>query len=135
MGKKSLHSGESEEALAAKIRLLEEELARLHDRDTRHRYAMEASSDGLWDWNLLTNKIYFSRSYLRMLGYDYEELPGNLDTLRDYFIHPDDLDNMLSEYQTAIDNNRDSLQLQLRMLHRNGSEIWVLSKAKFFEQP
>lgn len=133
MGKKSLHSGESEEALAAKIRLLEEELARLHDRDTRHHYAMEASSDGLWDWNLLTNKIYFSRSYLRMLGYDYEELPGNLDTLRDYFVHPDDLDNMLSEYQAAIDNNRDSLQLQLRMLHRDGSEIWVLSKAKFFE--
>ncbi len=133
MTKRSSHSGNTEETLAAKIRQLEDELALLNDRDMRHRYAMEASSDGLWDWNLLTNKIYFSRSYLRMLGYDYEELPGNLDTLRDYFVHPDDLDNMLSEYQNAIDQNQDSLQLQLRMLHRNGSEIWVLSKAKFFE--
>lgn len=133
MTKRSSHSGTTEETLAAKIRQLEDELALLNDRDMRHRYAMEASSDGLWDWNLLTNKIYFSRSYLRMLGYDYEELPGNLDTLRDYFVHPDDLDNMLSEYQNAIDQNQDSLQLQLRMLHRNGSEIWVLSKAKFFE--
>lgn len=133
MTKESSHSGNTEEALAAKIRQLEGELALLNDRDMRHRYAMEASSDGLWDWNLLTNKIYFSRSYLRMLGYDYEELPGNLDTLRDYFVHPDDLDNMLSEYQNAIDQNKESLQLQLRLLHRNGSEIWVLSKAKFFE--
>lgn len=133
MDKKLLPSGTSEEALTAKIKLLEEELAHLNDRDIRHRYAMEASSDGLWDWNLLTNKIYFSRSYLRMLGYDYDELPGNLDTLREYFVHPDDLDNMLNEYQAAIDNNRESLQLQLRMLHRDGSEIWVLSKAKFFE--
>jgi len=110
-----------------------EQLRLMHERDTRYHYAMEATSDGLWDWNLLTNKIYFSRSYLRMLGYDYEDLPGNLDTLRDYFVHPDDVDTMLGEYQAAINNNRDSLQLQFRMLHRDGSVIWVHSKAKFFE--
>ncbi|MDF3013876.1 MAG: hybrid sensor histidine kinase/response regulator [Cellvibrio sp.] len=110
-----------------------EQLRLINDRDTRYQYAMEATSDGLWDWNLLTNKIYFSRSYLRMLGYDYEDLPGNLDTLRDYFVHPDDVDTMLGEYQDAIDNNRESLQLQFRMLHRDGNIIWVHSKAKFFE--
>jgi two-component system sensor histidine kinase/response regulator len=111
----------------------QEQLRVMVDRDTRYQYAMEATSDGLWDWNLLTNKIYFSRSYLRMLGYDYEDLPGNLDTLRDYFVHPDDVDTMLSEYQTAIDNHSESLQLQFRMLHRDGNIIWVHSKAKFFE--
>ncbi len=110
-----------------------EHLRLMNDRDTRHQYAMEASNDGIWDWNLLTNKIYFSRSYLRMLGYDYEDLPGNLNTLRDYFVHPEDLDNMLHEYQTTIDNKRDSLQLQFRLLHRDGHVIWVHSKAKFFE--
>ncbi len=110
-----------------------EQLRIMVDRDTRYQYAMEATSDGLWDWNLLTNKIYFSRSYLRMLGYDYEDLPGNLDTLRDYFVHPDDVDTMLGEYQSAIDNQLESLQLQFRMLHRDGNIIWVHSKAKFFE--
>lgn len=110
-----------------------EQLRLMVDRDTRYQYAMEAASDGLWDWNLLTNKIYFSRSYLRMLGYDYEDLPGNLHTLREYFVHPDDLENMLSEYQTAIYNQRDFLQLHFRMLHRAGHIIWVQSKAKLFE--
>ncbi|WP_331344789.1 response regulator [Cellvibrio sp. UBA7661] len=110
-----------------------EQLRIMVDRDTRHQYAMEATNDGLWDWNLLTNRIYFSRSYLRMLGYDYEDLPGNLDTLRDYFVHPDDVDNMLVEYQTAVENQRESLQLQFRMLHRDGHELWVNSKAKLFE--
>jgi len=111
----------------------QEQLRVMVDRDTRYQYAMEATNDGLWDWNLLTNKIYFSRSYLRMLGYDYEDLPGNLDTLRDYFVHPDDVDTMLGEYQSAIDNQNESLQLQFRMLHRNGNTIWVHSKAKFFD--
>jgi two-component system sensor histidine kinase/response regulator len=111
----------------------QEQLRIMADRDTRHQYAMEATNDGLWDWNLLTNRIYFSRSYLRMLGYDYEELPGNLDTLRDYFVHPDDVDDMLAQYQTAMENQRESVQLQLRMLHRDGREIWIHSKAKLFE--
>lgn len=110
-----------------------EQLRVMVDRDTRYQYAMEATNDGLWDWNLLTNKIYFSRSYLRMLGYDYEDLPGNLDTLRDYFVHQDDVGTMLGEYQSAIDTQQESLQLQFRMLHRDGNIIWVHSKAKFFE--
>ena len=110
-----------------------EQLRLMSDRDTRHQYAMEASNDGIWDWNLLTNKIYFSRSYLRMLGYDYEDLPGNLKTLQDYFVHPEDVDNMLHEYQAAIDHKQDQLQLQFRLLHRDGHVIWVNSKAKFFE--
>jgi two-component system, sensor histidine kinase and response regulator len=144
MGRKTLHPGDSKEALAAKIQLLEQELASLkqslqagqalaNEHYTRYQYAMEASNDGIWDWDLLTNKIYFSRSYLRMLGYDYEDLPGNLKTLQDYFIHPEDLDDMLHEYQAAIDNKRESLQLQFRLLHRDGHIIWVNSKAKFFE--
>lgn len=140
MSKKSVHSDESAKALAAKVLLLEEQLASLKrdydhlvDIDTRHQYAMEATNDGLWDWHIPSGKIYFNRSYLRMLGYDYGDLPGDIETLRGYFIHPDDVSNMLSEYQTAIANHRESLQLQLRMLHRNGDTIWVHSKAKFFE--
>ncbi len=134
------HSGTTENALAARIRLLEDELAALKqqqqvmvDSDTRYQYAMEATNDGLWDWHIPSGKIYFNRSYLRMLGYDYGDLPGNVDTLREYFVHPDDLGNMLTEYQTALDNHRESVQLQCRMLHRSGEVIWVHAKCKFFE--
>lgn len=110
-----------------------EQLRILADRDTRYQYAMEATNDGLWDWNLRTNKIYFSRSYLRMLGYSYEALPGDFQTLQDYFVHPDDVTMLVVEYQTAIENRRELLQLQFRMLHRDGQVLWVYSKAKFFE--
>jgi len=111
-----------------------EQLRILADRDTRYQYAMEATNDGLWDWNLRTNKIYFSRSYLRMLGYSYEALPGDFQTLCDYFVHPDDIDILITEYQSAVDERRESLQLQFRMLHRDGQVLWVYSKAKFFER-
>jgi two-component system sensor histidine kinase/response regulator len=109
-------------------------LRTLADRDTRFQYAMEASRDGLWDWNIETGQIYFSRSYLRMLGYTYESLPGNLDTLRDYFLHPDDAERVLTQYQAAVDNKRPHMNLEFRMLHRDGHELWIYARAKFVEQ-
>ncbi len=105
----------------------------LLDRDRRYQYAMEATNDGLWDWNLGSDKIYFSRSYLRMLGYDYEDLPGKVQTLKNYFLHPDDVDNLLQEIEVAIANRREALSLQYRMLHRDGHHLWVYTKARFFE--
>lgn len=108
-------------------------LRTLADRDTRFQYAMEASRDGLWDWNIETGQIYFSRSYLRMLGYRYDSLPGNIQTLHDYFLHPEDADQVLTQYRAAIDNQRPYMNLEFRMLHQNGSELWIYSRAKFVE--
>lgn len=108
-------------------------LQKLNDRDTRFNYALEASSDGLWDWNIATGKIYFSRSYLRMLGYYYEDLPGDLATLQDYFLYSEDADMVMERFQAAIDNRETYVNLQFRMQHQSGKVIWVQSKTKFCE--
>lgn len=108
-------------------------LRQLREREKRFRYAMRASRDGLWDWDLSLNKIYFSSGYLRMLGYDYEPMPGTLDTLKNYFIHPADLDNVMMELTTAISNGREHLCLEHRMQHREGTDIWVHSQCIFVE--
>ncbi len=108
-------------------------LVKLSDRDTRFNYAIEASSDGLWDWNILSGKIYFSRSYLRMLGYYYEDLPGNLTTLKDYFLYHEDAEKVMARLYAAIDEGETYVDLQFRMQHQNGKVIWVHSKMKFCE--
>lgn len=105
----------------------------LSDRDTRFNYAIDASSDGLWDWNISTGKVYFSRSYLRMLGYRYEELPGNLTTLTGYFLYNEDVQMVMNRYQSAVNNHEANINLQFRMQHQNGKVLWVQSKAKFCE--
>jgi len=108
-------------------------LIKLSDRDTRFNYAIEASSDGLWDWNIPSGKIYFSRSYLRMLGYYYEDLPGNLTTLQDYFLYSEDAEKVMSRLHTAMADGETYVNLQFRMQHQNGKVIWVQSKMKFCE--
>jgi two-component system, sensor histidine kinase and response regulator len=105
----------------------------LSDRDTRFNYAIEASSDGLWDWNITTGRVYFSRSYLRMLGYQYESLPGNLTTLHNYFLYDEDIQKVKSRYETAIEKCETHVNMQFRMQHQSGRILWVQSKAKFCE--
>lgn len=111
----------------------QELLGQLSDRDMRFNYALDASNDGLWDWDLRSNKIFFSRSYLRMLGYKYDSLPGNLTTLCDYFLYPDDVSMVMSRFYKAIADNEHQIILQHRMQHRTGKVIWVQSKTKFCE--
>jgi len=108
-------------------------LTKLSDRDTRFNYAIEASSDGLWDWNIASGKIYFSRSYLRMLGYYYEDLPGNLTTLHDYFLYSEDTEVVMKRLYAAIASGETYVNLQCRMQHQDGKVIWVQSKMKFCE--
>ncbi len=105
----------------------------LSDRDTRFNYAIEASSDGLWDWNIVTGKVYFSRNYLRMLGYHYEDLPGNLTALQEYFLHSDDKQMVMARYRKAIEQRETHVNLQFRMQHQSGKVMWIQSKAKFCE--
>lgn len=108
--------------------------ARLAARDTRFQYAIEASRDGLWDWDLNTGEIYFSHSFLRMLGHEDSLLEMNYDTLLQRFIHPEDRQYVQSHYQRAIDEKLDHLDFEYRMQHKDGSSLWVYSRTKFVER-
>ncbi|MBU2885535.1 response regulator [Gilvimarinus agarilyticus] len=105
----------------------------LNERDKRFRYAMRASRDGLWDWNLEQNTLYFSRGYLRMLDFEPDSLPGTFETFKNQVIHPEDVDNVLQEFNTAIDNRRESLCLEYRLRKRSGETVWVNSQCLLVE--
>lgn len=108
-------------------------LRTLADRDIRFQYAMDASRDGLWDWNIPTGEMYFSPSFLRMLGYRSNQFAPHIHTLRDHFLHPNDAQDVMTQYHAALSNGRSYMNLEYRMRHQDGSTIWVHSRAKFVE--
>ena len=57
-------------ALEDRIRDLEQELERRVQRENELERTLEATTDAIWSWNFLTDTLYFSPQYYRMLGYE-----------------------------------------------------------------
>jgi PAS domain S-box-containing protein len=101
----------------------------LRESEERYRLAMEATSDGLWDWDLVTGNIYYSPAYFRMLGYEPEEFHGNVKSwLR--LVHPEDRKRALAANKACIKNRSQSFSVEYRMRSREGGWRWVLARGK-----
>jgi diguanylate cyclase (GGDEF)-like protein/PAS domain S-box-containing protein len=98
-------------------------------RFSEERYALAAqgANDGLWDWNLKTNRIYFSPRWKSMLGSSEEEIGNDPD---EWFerIHPEDVERVKSELASHLDGVTPHFESEYRILHNDGSCRWMLSR-------
>lgn len=101
----------------------------LRESEERFRQAMEATSDGLWDWNVETGEVYFSPAYYQMLGYEPDELPGLAQSWMD-LIHPDERDGVLRSNQDCIENRVPSFGIEFRMRGKSGGWKWILGRGR-----
>ena len=101
----------------------------LQKSETRFQIAMEASTDGLYDWDLITNEIYYSPGWKRMLGYKENELPNDF-SIWENLTEPEDVQRSWKMQQELINKKRDLFKLEFKMKHKDGSWIDILSRAK-----
>ncbi|MDX2243238.1 MAG: PhnD/SsuA/transferrin family substrate-binding protein [Leptolyngbyaceae cyanobacterium bins.302] len=90
--------------------------------------AVKGSNDGLWDWNLETNEVFFSPRWKEMLGFATTELPNQIESWHDR-LHPADRDYVLSSLQQLFMGEESGCELEYRLLHRHGNYRWVLCRA------
>jgi PAS domain S-box-containing protein len=112
-------------------KLAEEEL-----RKSRERFelAVLGSQDGLWDWDLTTDEVYYSPRYKAMLGYEDHDFPNRREEWEKR-VHPDDLERVNSEL-SAHYRSRESLSwIEFRMRHKDGSYRWIRSRAFVLRDP
>ena len=96
--------------------------------DERFQLAMQGANDGLWDWNLLTQEVYYCPRWKSMFGYGDHELEHTLDVWAN-LTHPSDRQSALDMAKDYIAGRRDAYEIELRMKHRDGHAINVLSRA------
>jgi len=90
---------------------------------------MEATRDGLWDWNVRTDEVYYSPGYIAMLGYSSGEVPGRASSWTDR-IHPDDKDQAHKANMECVENRREHFEVEFRMRAKNGEWRWILGRGK-----
>lgn len=89
---------------------------------------INASKAGLWDWNLLEEKIWFSPYFKEMLGYAEDELPNELSTL-EKIMHPDDMRDSQSLMKSCIKTGAQYEKI-IRLNHKNGDTKHIICRAK-----
>lgn len=108
--------------------MTEQRTAELYKSEERFSLAMRGANDGLWDWNLETNEVYYSLRWKSMLGFTEEELENNFDTWAS-LVHPEDKEKTLTNTNEYVAGLTDSFEVEMRMRHKKGHYIYVLSRA------
>lgn len=102
---------------------------KLRESEERYELAMRGTNDGLWDWNIKTNKVYYSPMWKKQLGYKDEEVSDSFDEFASR-IHMDDavrVDKYVKKF--LAENGKTKFQSEFRMKHKNGGWVDVLARA------
>src|ERR1700689_3266437 len=104
---------------------IESRLAKLEERTT---LAQSAANDGLWDFDVESNEVYFSPRWKAMLGYADEDMQGSPDWRS--LVHPDDLSRVQAAIRHHVAGKTPTFESTRRMRHKSGEWRWVVSRAK-----
>ena len=93
----------------------------------RLQFALEGAQDGLWDWDLVTGKTYFSPRYYTMLGYEPGEFPGTSEAWKT-LLHPEDREEVLRTIAERLVTGESQHRVTFRARHKDGSWRWILGR-------
>lgn len=100
---------------------------RLATMAERWRLALDAVGDGVWDWNLTTDEIFFSHRWKTMLGHGRDAVLGGVADWRDR-IHADDREGALTEVRRMLSEEGACYAHEHRLRCADGSYKWVLDR-------
>lgn len=105
---------------------------KLVESEKRLKLALSATNTGLWDWNIPENKIYLSKGYFELLGFDYDEYKDVKEFWR-FSTHPEDLPELDILIRELIEAKVKELEHEYRKIKKDGQIIWVLNKGAVAE--
>jgi two-component system sensor histidine kinase/response regulator len=105
----------------------------LRDSETRWQFAVDGTGDGIWDWNLKTERVFYSRQWKTMLGHTEDEVGDTVSEWSDR-VHPEDLPITWQIIQDHFKHQTSDFVTEHRMRASNGSWKWILNRGKVIER-
>ena len=108
---------------------IERKQVQLALRQSEERYILAArgANDGLWDWDLVKERVYFSPRWKQMLGYTEAEIS---DDIAEWFerVHPDDEPYLQEDLVAHFQGKTEHFENEHRLQHKDGSYLWILCR-------
>ena len=102
--------------------------AALRTSEERYLLALASSTDGLWDWDLLSGTVFYSDRFREILGYSSQEFPGTIDSFRSR-LHPEDAEAIWAAIERHL-QERVPYRVEYRLQAKSGDYLWFLTRAQ-----
>ncbi|MBN2817076.1 MAG: PAS domain-containing protein [Campylobacterales bacterium] len=114
-----------------KLEIIKKNETAIEKVSERLEMAVSGTKDGLWDWNLQTNEVYFSPRWKSMLGFTHEELLDSFETWEER-VHPEDLQKTIDAIKKSQEKEGLIYNSVHRLRHKDGHWVWILDRGKTF---
>ncbi|MDD5389341.1 MAG: response regulator [Gallionellaceae bacterium] len=115
--------------IAALTRDREQIRAALAKSEERFYLAMRGANDGVWDWDMVHNSVYYSPRWKAMLGHGEDEIGAALSEWSGR-VHPDDLAAARMAIDSHLSGKTDKFETVFRFRHKDGHYLWLLSRGQ-----
>jgi len=96
--------------------------------DERYLLALAGSTDGFWDWDLLSDTVFYSDRFREILGYSSQEFPGTIDSFRSR-LHPEDAEAIWAAIERHL-QERVPYKVEYRLQTKSGHYLWFLARGQ-----
>lgn len=102
----------------------------LKKNQNRYALAQKVAKIGSWDWNMITDELTWSEMIIKMFGFNKGETRGKIS---DFWgrLHPDDIPMIKEKIRATIENN-DDYNVDHRIIHPDGTILWVHEAGNVF---
>ena len=90
----------------------------------RFRAAVQGANEGIWDWNLATNEVYFSPRWKAILGYEDHEIAHTYQEWESR-LHQDDRERVLSHLSDSLEGRVARYEVEFRLRKKDGVYCWI----------
>lgn len=118
----------TEEELRIQYNELQEKEELLRKSEERYQLALLASKDGIYDWDIKNNTVFYSKTWKRIIGYEESELPDTYEVLEN-LIHPEERKAVLNVRNKYLNREIDKYNIEYRFRKKDGSYIWIQDSA------
>jgi PAS domain S-box-containing protein len=92
--------------------------------ESRWRKSLHIGNIGVWDWNIVTNEVYYSDVWKRMIGYEPDEISNRFEEFEKR-IHQDDITYVFNQIEAYVEKKSAVFDVNFRMHCKNGSYKWI----------